>query len=86
MFSLRLQCAAQDVDRLSGELWDLGAVGIQEFDYDESVVLAIAFETEENKKALLDRYALFSPDWEQLEETDWVAHTQRSWPPRAIGE
>jgi ribosomal protein L11 methyltransferase len=86
VFSLRVECAAQEVDRLSGELWDLGAVGIQEFDYDESVVLAIAFQTEQNKAALLDRYARFSPDWEQLEETDWVAHTQQSWPARAVGD
>ncbi|HEX4229682.1 MAG TPA: 50S ribosomal protein L11 methyltransferase [Bryobacteraceae bacterium] len=86
MFSLRIECAAEDVERLSGELWELGAAGIQELDSGESAVLLVAFESDKQHRELLERYAALSPDWEQLDDTDWVAHTQQSWPTRCVGE
>jgi ribosomal protein L11 methyltransferase len=86
VFSLRIECAAEDVERLSMELWELGAAGIQELEYGESAVLLVAFESNEQRGELMDRYAALSPDWEQLDDTDWVVHTQRSWPGRCVGE
>lgn len=86
MYSLRIECAPDDVERLSDELWELGAVGIQELDYGDSTVLLIALENDERRSELLQRYAAFSPDWEQLDDTDWVAHAQESWPARSIGQ
>jgi ribosomal protein L11 methyltransferase len=86
VYSLRIECAAEDVERLSAELWDQGAVGIQELDYGDSTVLLIAFETTEHQSELLQRYVALSPDWERLEDTDWVAQTQESWPARCVGE
>ena len=86
MFSLRIECATREVERLSAEFWELGAAGIQELDYGESTVLLIAFETDEARNELMQRYAALSPDWEQLEDTDWVAHTEQNWPARCIGE
>jgi ribosomal protein L11 methyltransferase len=86
VFSLRIECAAEDVESLSAELWELGAAGIQELDYGESTVLLVAFETDGSRNELMQRYAALSPDWEQLDETDWVAHVQRSWPGRRVGE
>jgi ribosomal protein L11 methyltransferase len=86
VYSLRIECAPDDVERLSDELWELGAVGIQEVEYGDSTVLLIALESNERRRELLQCYAAFSPDWEQLDDTDWVAHTQESWPARCVGE
>jgi ribosomal protein L11 methyltransferase len=86
VYSLRIECATEDVERLSAELWEQGAAGIQELDYGDETVLLIAFENNEQRGGLLQRYAAFSPDWEQLEDTDWVAHAKESWPARSVGE
>jgi ribosomal protein L11 methyltransferase len=86
VYSLRIECAAEDVERLSSELWELGAAGIQELEYGESTVLLIAFETDRARNELMEHYAALSPDWERLEDIDWIAHTQQSWPARSVGE
>ena len=86
MYSLRIECAALDVERLSAELWEQDAAGIQELDCGDSTVLLVGFETAERRSELLRRYSALSPDWEELEDVDWVAHAKESWPARCVGE
>lgn len=86
MFLVRIECASEDAERLSTELWELGAAGIQELDHGESTVLLVAVETDDQRSKLIQRYASRSPDWEELEDVDWVAATQDSWPARCVGE
>ena len=86
MYSLRIECAAEDVEHLSAELWEQDAVGIQELESGDSTVLLVGFERDERRTELLRRYAALSPEWEELEDIDWVAHAKESWPARCVGE
>ena len=86
MYFLRLTCAVSDVEAVSVELWDAGTAGIQEIDQGDESVLLAGFETNDNRAALLERFARYMPEWEHGEATDWIAHTKESWPPRDVGE
>jgi ribosomal protein L11 methyltransferase len=91
MYSLRIICSEEEVDALSGELWDAGTVGVQELDHerhgssDEAVLLIASFETNDHRPVLLQRFAGYSPEWEQHSAIDWVEETQRAWPGREVG-
>jgi ribosomal protein L11 methyltransferase len=76
MYSIRIPCSREDVDRLSGELWERGTIGIREVsDGDGDGVALIA--TFENPQP---------GSWKEDEGIDWVAETQRTWKGRTVGK
>jgi ribosomal protein L11 methyltransferase len=85
MYSLRLTCPSREVDLVSADLWELGTAGIQELDYEEVTVLIAGFESSDHRVEILNRFARYTPEWEQEDETDWVQRTHQSWPPREVG-
>jgi ribosomal protein L11 methyltransferase len=85
MYSLRIVCSEEQVDALSGELWEAGTLGIQEIALSEGVTLIAAFEDGGSRAGLLQRFADYSPAWEQQSAIDWVEETQRAWPGREVG-
>jgi ribosomal protein L11 methyltransferase len=74
MYSVRIVCSREEVDRLSGELWEAGTLGIREIDEGEGVVLIATFEDPQ------------AGGWKEDETIDWVAETQRAWRGRQVGE
>jgi|SRR6185312_8370847 len=86
MYSLRLTCPAEDVDRISGELWEAGTIGIFEADDSDGIVLTAGFETNELRTALLAEFNTYTPRWQQEQAIDWVHETHRAWPARVIGD
>lgn len=86
MYSLHLNCSADQVDLLSAELWDFGTAGIRELDAGEHVTLIAGFETNRDRQNLLQKFAAFSPEWELEEPIDWVLETHQAWPGRSVGE
>jgi ribosomal protein L11 methyltransferase len=85
MYSLRMTCSSEQVDRLSGELWEAGTCGIQEISDDQGIVLVAAFERNENRSALLRRFVQHAPKWKHENATDWIQHTRDAWPARLVG-
>jgi ribosomal protein L11 methyltransferase len=85
MYSLRLTCEADEVDLLSGELWDAETAGIRELDHDGRTTLIAAFTSNARREKLLNRFAAYSPEWVAEQDTDWVAQTHLAWPARPIG-
>jgi ribosomal protein L11 methyltransferase len=91
MYSLRIACSEEEIDALSGELWEAGTVGVQQIDHDNggsgssAVTLIACFETNDQRPLLLQRFAPYSPEWEQQNAIDWVEETQRGWPGREVG-
>jgi ribosomal protein L11 methyltransferase len=86
MYSLRVTCLPEEVDLLSGDLWEAGTLGICEVEHDTRVTLIAAFETNERRAGLLERLAAFAPAWAAEEAIDWVEATRRAWPAREVGE
>ncbi len=86
MYSLRLTCSAEEVDRLSGELWEAGTVGIHELPCADRVQLMAAFEREPPEQELAWRFLPYSPQWKRETSVDWVRYTQEAWSARSIGE
>jgi ribosomal protein L11 methyltransferase len=85
MYSLRLTCEADQVDTLSGELWETNTSGIRELSNGESTTLIAFFETNEARDVLLEQFSSFSPHWAHEPDTDWVHETRLSWPGRQVG-
>jgi ribosomal protein L11 methyltransferase len=95
MYSLQIVCSGEEVDVLSGDLWEAGTVGVQEVDRERpdssddldlrGVLLIASFETNADRLMLLERFAAHSPEWKQQSAIDWVAETQRAWPGREVG-
>jgi ribosomal protein L11 methyltransferase len=85
VFALHLNCRPSNVDLLSSQLWEAGTLGIQEVEQLEGVSLIASFETNINRAGLLIQFADYYPQWLSADATDWVAATQRAWPPREIG-
>ena len=87
MYSLDLLCTAEEIDKLSTELWEAGTAGIRELETEQGRVLLIAgFEDGAQRSALVQHFAAHEPIWREERETDWVAYTQNSWPSRPIGK
>ncbi len=86
MYLLRLTCPAEHIDDICGQLWETGAVGIQEIDEGHRVILIAGFEDNVNRRELLARFRLHLPEWQQADATDWVEHTRQAWPARTVGE
>jgi ribosomal protein L11 methyltransferase len=86
VYSIHLTCSPGEVDFLSADLWEFGTAGIRELEYGDRTVLIAGFENNEQRVLLLQRFANHSPEWVQEDATDWVQHTEQSWPAREIGE
>jgi ribosomal protein L11 methyltransferase len=87
MYSLVLRCRPDQLDLLSGDLWEAGTSGVRELDNGAGPTTLIAtFNTDAERAVLLQTFSDFMPEWRYEADTDWVRHTQRSWPPRTIGE
>jgi len=74
MYSVRITCSHNEVDRLSGELWEAGTLGIHEIEEGDSVVLIATFANAQPGA------------WKEDQSIDWVAETQRAWPTRPVGQ
>jgi len=74
MYSVRITCSRDDVDRVSGELWEAGTLGIREIEAGDSVVLIATFANAQPGA------------WKEDQSIDWIAETQRAWPARSIGQ
>ncbi|MGI8959679.1 MAG: 50S ribosomal protein L11 methyltransferase [Bryobacteraceae bacterium] len=85
MYSLRITCSSEQVDWLSGELWEAGTSGIREINDYAPVILIAAFETNGHRGEILHRFARYSPEWKHEQVTDWIQHTRDAWPPRTVG-
>jgi ribosomal protein L11 methyltransferase len=85
MYSLRITCSSEQVDGLSGELWEAGTSGIREISGSAAVVLIAAFEMNEHRGELLRRFAQYAPEWEHEIGTDWIQYTRDAWPARSVG-
>lgn len=85
MYSLRLTCPADEVERISGELWEAGTLGIHERDESDQAVLTSCFETNDLRATLLAKFNAYSPDWQIEEAIDWAQRARASWPARNIG-
>lgn len=86
MYSLRIICSSEQVDWLSGELWEAGTGGIRELDDGEGVVLIAVFERDDARRELLQRFAQYAPEWKCEAVIDWMQHTRDVWPARVIGK
>jgi|SRR5579875_1551438 len=87
MYSLRLACPREEIDRLSAELWEAGTVAIYETDLPSNEVLLMAgFDADEQRAMLVQRFAAYSPDWRQEPAIDWTAQTRAAWPARLVGD
>ncbi len=85
MYSLRLTCIADEVDLLSGELWEARTCGIRELAGNGRVTLIAAFDANALCEKLLDRFAAYSPEWIAEADIDWTAETHLAWPARPVG-
>lgn len=85
MHALRLICTPEQVDELSGELWDAGTEGLQEVDVGGDLELIAGFSDPSRGSELMARFAAYQPRWEAQPDTDWVAFTHGMWPPREVG-
>jgi ribosomal protein L11 methyltransferase len=86
MYSLHLNCSAEEVDAISFSLWEAGTVGIREEDRGRNVELIAGFPDSVARDPLTLEFSRFEPHWEKEDETDWVAATEDSWPAREIGQ
>ena len=83
MHVLRLECSAQEKDRLIAELWERGTAGITEEDAPGARSCLAAFFEEPINVADL---AAWQPRWEPVEDRDWVQASQSQWSPLLVGE
>lgn len=86
MYSLLLKCSADEVDLLSGELWEAGTAGIQEWDRHDGTELIAGFETNEAREFMLTKFAAYNPSWREESTTDWAEESRGAWRAREIGQ
>jgi ribosomal protein L11 methyltransferase len=82
LFSLRLFVSPGREDILIAELHAAGTVGITE----EDGALRAFFDAEREPRALLERFAEFSPELRAEQAVDWEEATRKAWPPLCVGE
>jgi hypothetical protein len=85
MYALRLVCPPEEVDRVTGALWEAGTLGIQEIAAPGTTVLLAVFEKPIESGELIASLERLKPVWQALPPTDWAEQTRRAWPGRAIG-
>jgi ribosomal protein L11 methyltransferase len=81
MFSLEIECPAEQQDLLVAELWEQGSAGIAELD---SGRLRAFFEDHVDRDALFARFHPLS--WRREESCDWVARSRANWEPLLVGD
>jgi ribosomal protein L11 methyltransferase len=87
MYSLVLSCRPDQLDLLSGDLWEAGTSGVRELEHcSGSTTLIATFDTDAEGAVLLERFSSFTPEWRQETDTDWVEQTRRAWPARIVGD
>lgn len=87
MYFLRLRCSPHQVDRISGELWEEGTLGVcEESPSDDVILLSAAFEDNPRRESLLRRFSTFAPSWDHVDDSDWVVKTRDAWPGRTVGQ
>ncbi|MFN3324434.1 MAG: 50S ribosomal protein L11 methyltransferase [Bryobacteraceae bacterium] len=88
MFSLTLECSAEEKDLVSAELWSRGAAGITETDLPENRTRLQAFFEESacDPAALAEEFATYHPQPRQEPDTDWVRVSREAWQPIEVGE
>ena len=83
MYSLLLTCTSAEIESISAELWEAGTLGIHELDSGDRTLLIAAFETDQQRAHLIDR---FHAEWRDEPSIDWLEQTRKAWPARAIGD
>ena len=82
MLVLRLECPTDEKDRLIAELWERSTAGITEQDLPGGrSSLAAFFEERIDVSGL----AAWLPQWEPVEDRDWVQVAQSQWSPIVVG-
>ncbi len=81
MFSIEIDCPAEQNDLLIAELWAEGSAGIVELD---GGGLRAFFEDGADRDALAGRF--HAVNWRQEEQRDWVAMSRANWEPLPVGE
>lgn len=82
MLILHIECAVSEYDALLANLWERGVAGVTEEESPGGRVRLSAFFDAPFDAAPL---AAFSPQWEQLEDQDWVAVSRAQWRPVLVG-
>jgi ribosomal protein L11 methyltransferase len=77
MHVLRIECRAEDKDRLLAELWERGTLGVIEDDLAGGGALLRAFFDAP--------FDVRGGRWEPAEDRDWVAVAQSQWEPLLVG-
>ncbi|MGC9970191.1 MAG: 50S ribosomal protein L11 methyltransferase [Bryobacteraceae bacterium] len=83
MHVLRLECRAEEKDRLIAELWERGTAGISEEDAPGGRSRLAAFF---DRPVDVANLAAWQPHWEIVEDRDWVQVAQSQWSPVLVGE
>jgi ribosomal protein L11 methyltransferase len=85
MFSVDLQCPAEQKDLIIAELWEYGCAGITELDEttDETTLRAFFRSDTADLRGELARYGA---RWEQVEDQDWVALAHAKLEPMLAGD
>ena len=81
MFSIEIDCPAEQNDMLIAELWTEGSAGIVEL---EGGGLRAFFEDDLDAGTLAGRFHAAS--WRQEEQRDFVAMSRANWEPLLVGE
>src|SRR5690349_21597906 len=69
-------------DLLIAELWEQGSAGMVELSQSR---LRAFFEDDADRRALLERFAMFDPAPRAEEDRDWIAFSRENWHPMAAG-
>jgi ribosomal protein L11 methyltransferase len=87
MIAAVLVCPRQERDHISGELYELGTVGVTEEDLPgEHVRMRAFFEEGASEEILLKHLAPWTPRIEPVEQCDWISVSRAQWQPVTIGK
>ncbi len=78
MISFVLTCSEQEAERLSAELWERGAAGIEEISLPGSRCRLRAYF--ENPEGLPDAFAAYGGRVEPVPDVDWESVSRQAWP------
>jgi ribosomal protein L11 methyltransferase len=81
VFSLLLKCGAEEMEGLSGEIWELGADGAAE----EEGGMRVFFGDDSRAAEVTSKLASYSPEWRAEAEIDYEGRVRASFPGIEIG-